>query len=55
MIYFFLLTRQECEKKEEYGDLKTYEASQRSNNSSLSKIIIKSKQKKYILKAKRSL
>ena len=47
--------RQECKKKEECVDLKAYETSQRSNNSSLSKIIIKSKQKKYILKAKRSL
>ena len=34
--------RQECKKKEEYGDLKAYEASQEPNNSSLSKILIKS-------------
>ena len=50
---FFLLTRQECKNKEEYGDLKAYEASQRSNNSSLRKIIIKSQQQKIYFKRKK--
>ena len=39
--------RQECKKKEEYGDLKAYEASKESNNLSLSKIIIKSQQESF--------
>ena len=36
--------RQECKKKDENGDLKAYEASQRPNNPSSNKIITKSQQ-----------
>ena len=52
MIYFSFDETRVYEKKEEYGYLKAYEASYRSNNSSLSKIIIKSQQKKFFLKKK---
>ena len=51
---FFLLTRQERKKNEEYGDLKTYEASQEPNNSSLIKIIIKSQKEKTFKSKKKS-
>ena len=47
--------RQECKKKEEYGGMKAYEASQESDSLSSNRILIKSQQIIFFLKAKRIL